>query len=107
MSEHLCDKGLIIEQHGRDIAALFSEKNDLDGRLTEVETTLYGAARNGGGFIKETKETLEVVRLGVATMSGQIKELSERKQSRTSMLVASLPALVAAGATIATVLLTR
>lgn len=105
MPEHPCDKALIVEQHGRDIANLFAEKNDLEGRLTEVEVTLYGAERNGGGFIKETKETLDLVRIGVNTVSEQMRELRDRKRSRGEVAAVVLPPLVTGAIALAIALL--
>jgi hypothetical protein len=61
MSDIHCDKGNVID--------------DIDTRVIEMETTLFGAARNGGGFIKETRETLEVVRKGVETLSSEVRDI--------------------------------
>lgn len=104
MPDHLCDKTLMIEQYGKDIANLFEGKNQLTGRMTEMETTLYGAERNGnGGFLKEMRDTAQAVN----STAGLVKMLMDRKTGARSIVVASIPSLIMAIVTIATVILTR
>jgi len=98
MSDHICDKALTIEQHGKDIANLFEGRNETDGKVAQMETTLFGAERNGGGFIKETRETLEVVRLAVTTgsqatsdLSSAVKRLTDRTTGLREILKVTLP----------------
>jgi len=101
MSDHICDKALTIEQHGKDIANLFEGRNALTGRMTQMETTLYGAERNGAaGFLKEMRVVTDV-------MAGQVKTLVDKKAGLRSMMLAAIPSLIVGAVTIATVLLTR
>jgi hypothetical protein len=89
MPEHPCPNNKIIEKHGEDIGVLFEKLNRTVERMGEIETTLFGAERNGGGFFKSherlheeenmaLKETLEVVQLGMKTISEQQHEQGKR-----------------------------
>ncbi len=69
----------------------------IDGRLTEMETTLFGAERNGGGFIKETRDTMLVVLAfgsRIDALSQQIKELASKKGGIREILKVVLPPCV-------------
>ncbi len=69
----------------------------IDGRLTEMETTLFGAERNGGGFIKETRDTMLVVLTfgsRIDALSQQIKELASKKGGIREILKVVLPPCV-------------
>ncbi len=69
----------------------------IDGRLTEMETTLFGAERNGGGFIKETRDTMLVVLAfgsRIDARSQQIKELASKKGGIREILKVVLPPCV-------------
>ena len=82
----------------------------LDGRVHEVETTLFGAARNGGGFIKETKETLEVVRIGVDTVATEVRDIRSELKAMSgfaSWLKVTLPPVLTAAAAVAAVVLAK
>ena len=70
----VCDKALIVEEHGDQIKALTATVERNGGRIQTMEDTLYGPARNGGGFVKETRETLEIVRKGVETATNNVTE---------------------------------
>lgn len=125
MPDHICDKAPIVEQHGRDIAHLFSEKNEVASRLIEVETVLFGAERNGGGYFKTherqheeedmaLKETMEIVRVGMKTIADQqtelgkkVAKLTDRRHTLRRLAESVLPPAIAAAATIATVLMSR
>ncbi len=76
-------------------------KQTLGERVTEVETTLFGATRNGGGFIGETRDTFEVVRRGIETMGGEVrdlrdsvKDLARRGKGIVKILEVSVPPLI-------------
>ncbi|HAM40190.1 MAG TPA: hypothetical protein DCP69_02330 [Candidatus Omnitrophica bacterium] len=67
-----------------------------------METTLFGAdrERNGGGFIKETVETLEVIRAAVMR-TPPAKVVAPRRHDARDIMVAFIksvagPAIVAA-----------
>lgn len=111
MTEH-CDKVLIIEEHGRRLTSLEDGHEEHAGRIGEMETTLYGAERNGGGFIKETRDTLTIVREGVGTIANRVAavehsldKLIDKRSGMRKLATTVLPPLIAAGATIAAVLL--
>jgi hypothetical protein len=84
--------------------------DDIDTRVIEMETTLFGAARNGGGFIKETRETLEVVRKGVDTLSGDIRDLRytlKGMRGFKAWVKVTLPPVLTAAAAVAAVVLAK
>lgn len=87
MAEHpfLCPNEKTIESHGREIAELYAHGRDREARMNEIETTLFGAERNGGGYLKmhaelheaerkELRETLEVLRKGQDTQAWKADE---------------------------------
>lgn len=98
MADHpfVCPNEKTIESHGRQINELFEQGRRREGRLTEIETVLFGAERNGGGFIKmherthaeekqELREVLDVLRKGqdtqyhlVTEQGKKISQLTER-----------------------------
>ena len=82
--------------------------DDIDTRVIEMETTLFGASRNGGGFIKETRETLEIVRAGVDTLSSEVRDIRYTLKSmrgfKAWVKVTLPPILTAAAAVLAVVL---
>lgn len=86
---HICDKGLIVTSIQGSIRELYEHKNDHDRRLTEMETTLWGAERHGGGFIKETGESLQGISSGFQALLGTIVGIGksiERLESRVDRI---------------------
>lgn len=97
MSDHnsfVCPNEKTIESHGRQISELFEQGRDREFRMTEMETTLFGHERNGGGFIKDTKETMEVVRLGISTLSSKVDDLCSKREDKRTFRTTVLPALL-------------
>lgn len=112
MSDHHCDKVMTIESHGREIGELYEQGRDREARMTEMETVLFGHERNGGGFIRETKETMEIVREGQASQSAlygdmakKVDKLLDKKQGWREVARAVLPAVVTAAAAVIAVAL--
>ena len=90
---------------------------ELDNRVGEIETTLWGAERNGdarSGFVAESRDTMEIVRKGVSTLDGRMTKVEgklgkilDRMSGWRTLLVASIPALIVAGFSFLAVMLTR
>ena len=82
--------------------------------MTEMETVLFGHERNGGGFIRETKETMEIVRAGQATQNAQtaeltkkVEQLCDKKAGWRRAVEVTLPALITAGLAFAAVMVAK
>jgi hypothetical protein len=101
--EHLCDKAAVVSQQGNQIAELFSGRRDLEKRVTEMETTLFGAERNGGGWIKETKATLDEMNQGMSTLQSSTKDIIAKLNDQDSGKNRSVEVLKAALTPIATI----
>ena len=79
-----------------------------------METTLYGAERNGGGFIKEvrdaaiaTKEAIEQTRDNESAIEAKLTVLMDRRGGLREIAKVSLPPLLVGAASVIAVLLTR
>lgn len=89
-------------------------KQTHEQRLSEVETTLFGATRNGGGFIAETRETMEIVGKGidaigceVRDLQASVKELARRGKGLIRVLEVSIPPIIVGAGTVLAVVLTK
>lgn len=89
-------------------------KQTHEQRLGEVETTLFGATRNGGGFLTETRETFEIVRKGIDSigcemrdLQGTVKELARRGKGIIKVMEVSIPPIIVGVGTVLAVVLTK
>lgn len=82
----------------------------LNGRMSEVETTLFGAKRDGQGFLKDTRETLEVVRTGMDSVSAEVRDIRSQLKSMRGWKAwakTTLPPVLTAVAAVAAVVLAK
>jgi hypothetical protein len=92
-------------------------KATADGRIRDIETALWGAERNGddrSGFIAETRDCMEVIRVGLETANGRVARVEQSVVKLVSkwsgwraVLRASIPPLIAGGFSALIVILSR